>query len=154
MNRQYFNTISFVFLIASISCIGQTSQSSTQKKTLISVQQSYIEGNVVDQPQFDSLMKRDLERYFSKTFGQVSVKWEFLRKGPTQTGVAYPKYYLWIKIYYGDELLDEGAVRIAAIEKTGFDITDFVNIKDIRQKSKDIYMIFPKPVCEKILSYL
>lgn len=154
MNRQYFNTICLLFLMVSISCTGQTSQSSSQQKAIIDIQRSHIDANVADQSQFDSLMKRDLEKYFSATFGQVSVKWEFLRNGATQSGVAYPKYYLWTKIYNGDKLLDEGAVRVAAIEKTGFNITDFVNIKDIRQKSKDIYKIFPKPVCEKILSYL
>jgi hypothetical protein len=154
MNRQYFNTILFLFLMASFSCIGQTSQSRSQQKALLEIQKSHIEANVADQLQFDSLMKRDLEKYFSATFGQVSIVWEFLRYGATQSGVAYPKYYLWTKIYNGDKLIDEGAVRVAAIEKTGFNVTDFVNIKDIRQKNKDIYMIFPKQVCEKILSYL
>ncbi|HAH23074.1 MAG TPA: hypothetical protein DCL77_04810, partial [Prolixibacteraceae bacterium] len=124
MKRQYLNTICFLFLIVSFCCNGQYSQSSSEQKTLIDIQKSHIDDNVANQAQFDSLMKRDLEKYFSATFGPVSVKWEFLRNGATQSGVAYPKYYLWTKIYNGDKLLNEGAVRVAAIEKTGFGITD------------------------------
>jgi hypothetical protein len=100
--------------------------------------------------QFDSLLKRDLEKYFSTKSKQVVVKWEFLREGPTQIGVAYPKYYLWTKVYTDDKLFKEGAVRVAAIDRTRFDITDFVSIKEINSHSQDIYTIFPRAVCEKI----
>ena len=107
MNRQYFNTIFFLFLIVSIGCIGQIFQPSSQQKIFTDIQKSHIDGNVPDQSQFDSLMKRDLEKYFSATFGQISVKWEYLRHGATQSGVASPKYYLWIRVYNGDKLLSE-----------------------------------------------
>lgn len=50
-----------------------------------------------------------------------------------------------------------GAIRVAAIEKTRFDETDYVDIKEIKSNSsnsKDIYDIFPRPVGEKIKSKL
>ena len=154
MIRKYLQSICFLFLLAYTSCVEKTCQTNTQVKTLIEIQKYYIDTNVAEQSQFDILMKQDLEKYFSATFGKTTVKWEFLRNGATQSGVAYPKYYLWTKVYRGSKLLSEGAARVAAIDKTSFEVTDFVNIKDIRQKTVDIYSIFPKPVCEKILSYL
>jgi hypothetical protein len=136
------------------SCQGQTKKDSLEQKMFQEIQKSHIDGNVPDQSQFDSLLKRDLEKYFSATFGKVDVKWEFLRDGATQSGVAYPKYYIWTKIYKVDTLISEGAARVAAIEKTNFNVTDFVGVKEIKNNSIDIYTIFPSLVCEKIKSRL
>ena len=120
-----------------------------------SISQSHIEGNVPEENNFDKLLHRDIELYFTKLFKyKVIIKYEFLREGPTQTGIAYPKYYLWVKIWNGKELIKEGAIRIAAVEKTHFDITNFVSKDEIINGSINIYEIFPKPVCEKIKQYL
>lgn len=124
------------------------------QKVLEEVQKSHIDGNVPKKTKFNAFLKRDLEKYFSSKYGIVSVKWEFLREVPTQSGVAYPKYYLWTKLYKGENILTEGAVRVAAIEKKNFEVTDFINLEELKNKTKDIYSIFPVPVCEKILSRL
>ncbi|MCF2520882.1 hypothetical protein [Dyadobacter sp. CY351] len=130
--------------------LEQSQKDSLEQKMFQDVQRSYLEANIPDEVQFDSLLKRDLEKYFSTKSKQVVVKWELLGEGPTQSGVAYPKYYLWTKIYKDGKLLKEGAVRVAAIEKTKFDITDFVSIKEINNHQQDIYTIFPGAVCKKI----
>ncbi len=132
---------------------AQTTNPSDQK-VLEGIQKSHIDGNVPKKTKFDTFLKRDLEKHFSSTYGKVSVKWEYLREAPTQSGVAYPKYYLWTKLYNGENMLTEGAVRVAAIEKINFEVTDFVSIEELKNKTKDIYTIFPVPVCEKILSRL
>ncbi|UTM21763.1 hypothetical protein [Dyadobacter chenhuakuii] len=157
-NKCLFSIPIIMFMTFFYSCYGQiqkdsleqSQKDSLEQKMFQDVQKSYLEANIPDQLQFDSLLKRDLEKYFSTKSKQVVVKWEFLREGPTQSGVAYPKYYLWTKIYTDDKMLKEGAVRVAAIEKARFDITDFVSIKEINNHRKDIYMIFPGAVCEKI----
>jgi hypothetical protein len=148
MKRKYLFTISFIMSLF-FSCHAQNQRITAQQQMIEDIQKSHIDANVPDQFQFDSLLKRDLEKYFSKS-KPVVVKWEFLRDVPTQSGVAYPKYYLWAKIYTDDKLSKEGAVRVAAIERTRFDITDFVSVKQIKNRSQDIYTIFPMAVCEKI----
>jgi hypothetical protein len=133
-------------------CNGQTSNSSAEQKVFQEIQESYIDANAPAKNQFDSLLSRDLKEYFTPTYGQVNIKWELLRKGATQSGVAYPKYYLWTKVYNADSLVSEGAVRVAGMEKKSFDVTDYVTITEIKNKSVDIYTIFPGQVCEKIKS--
>ena len=136
------------------NCNAQTSKDSVARKALQDLQQSHLEGNIPDKNKFDSLLKRDLEKYFLTLYGPVTVKWEFLREGPTQSGVSYPKYYLWTEINNTQKTISQGAVRVAAMDKTKFDITNYVDISQIKNKSIDIYEIFPSAVCEKIESRL
>jgi hypothetical protein len=135
-------------------CQAQTYNDSAIQNMFKDIQQSHIEANIPDKNHFDSILNRDLEKYFSTIYGQITVKWEFLREGPTQAGVSYPKYYLWTKINKEEKLISEGAVRVEAIEKTRFKITDYIDISEINNKSKDIYTVFPRPVCERIKSKL
>jgi hypothetical protein len=119
------------------------------------ITKSHIDGNVPDKKDFDNILKRDLEKYFTKQYlVKLTITWEMLRDGPTQTGISYPKYYIWVSVRSIDSFLTEGAVRIAAIEKKYFDVTHFVGRQQIENQPEQIYTIFPKPVCEKIKEYL
>lgn len=73
-----------------------------------------------------------------------------LRDGPTQAGVAYPKFYVWVRVFEGASVVDQGAVRLAAIEKREFQVTDFLSERTIRADPKVIYRVFPAPVCDRI----
>jgi len=116
---------------------------------------SHIKGNVPDESDFKTLLSRDLNNYFSNSLKKsINTEYVLLRDGPTQSGVAYPKYYLWVKCYNVDNLIIEGAVRIAAIEKTHFEITNFVSLEDIRKGKININEIFPMPVCKVIRTYI
>ena len=155
MTIRYINIITIAStMIIFNTCYAQASKDSTNQKLLQEVRQSHLDGNIPDKEQFDSLLKRDLEKHFSALYGTVTVNSEFLRVGPTQSGVSYPKYYLWTEINIGQKLVSEGAVRVAAIDKTKFEITDYVDINQIKNKSIDIHNIFPRAVCEKIESHL
>jgi hypothetical protein len=113
---------------------------------------SHIEVNVPPPGDFDRFLRRDLGAYFGSkgTGGPVSVEYELLRQGPTQSGVAYPKFYAWVKVRESGELLREGAVRLAAIERQRFEITDFLSADDIRRSPDAMTRVFPAPVCERI----
>ena len=127
----------------------------SQQQVIQDIANSHIQANVPDANDFDSFLERDLRKYFSQLYSKpVRVKWEFLRNGPTQTGIAYPKYYLWVTVFEGNVRLSEGAVRLATIDKKKFDVTHFVDLADIRAHRQDIDSIFPQPVCEKIRSKL
>jgi hypothetical protein len=124
-------------------------------QTIQDVQQSHISANVPAPADFGRLLKADLQAFFGKSFkGADRVEYSMLRDGPTQSGVSYPKYYVWVKVFEGTKLLTEGAVRAAAIERKNFEITDFITASQIRAEPTAIYRVFPAPVCERILSQL
>lgn len=111
---------------------------------------SYIEGNVPSPEYFDNYLKRDLSQYFSKKFGEsIKVEYELLRNEPTQTGVADPKYYAWVKIN-GGKINEQGVVRVAAIEKEYFVITDYLSSTEIKNNPNIVDSIFPEDVTQKI----
>ena len=115
------------------------------------VQQSHIRGNVPVSEDFDQFMVRGLTAYFRTEYGDgVSVDYQLLRQGPTQSGVAYPKYYVWVVVRRGTTVLAEGACRLAAIDRRLFEVTSFVSVASIRESPMRIYSIFPAPVCKTI----
>lgn len=115
------------------------------------VASSHINANVPEGQDFHEYLKRDLEAHFSDSMGkQVTVDYELLRKAPTQSGVALPKYYAWVKISKGTKLLEEGAVRVAAVDKTHFDTTHYLSKDAIESAPEMIYQVFPAAVCDTI----
>ncbi len=119
------------------------------------IQRSHINANVPDRGDFDRILHRDLESYFANDRKEagVSVAFEFLREGPTQTGIAFPKYYLWVRIGEGARPEDRGAVRVAAVEKQQFEVTHFLSEAEIRRNGA-IEQVFPPAVCDRIRTRL
>jgi hypothetical protein len=122
-------------------------------KAVQEIQRSHIDGNVPTTKDFHGFLVRDLEKYFGALLKQkVRVEYELLRDQPTQSGVAYPKYYSWVRVFgTGEKLIEQGAVRIAAVEKTEFSVTHFWNIKKIHDDEGNLETIFPKALCPLIL---
>jgi hypothetical protein len=119
------------------------------------IQRSHIEGNVPAPADFNKFLERDLAAYFGRAAGKkVAVDFELLREGPTQSGVSYPKFYAWVRVAGGKSASDRGAVRLAAIDKTRFEISEFVSEAAIRKEPSSIYRLFPGPVCDRIKSKL
>lgn len=116
------------------------------------IQQSHIDGNVPAQADFDRILRRDLMKYFAEDSGAAptALDYQLLRDGPTQSGVAYPKFYAWVVVQLGAENVREGAVRIAAIGRERFEVTDFLSRKEIAANPPAIRMVFPEPVCLRI----
>jgi hypothetical protein len=112
---------------------------------------SHIEANVPNRNVFDAYMKRDLRTYFCKGTDDCRAEYSLLREEPTQTGISYPKYYVWAKCFHGDKLFTQGAVRLAAIDKETFQITDFLSRDVILASPRQVSNIFPAPLVEKIL---
>jgi hypothetical protein len=116
-----------------------------------SLAESHIRANVPDEKDFDKFLKRDLEKYFKDTKQRsVTVAYELLRDGPTQSGIAYPKFYAWVTVRDGTTVVDQGAVRVAAVQKKFFDVTHFVSEADIKRAPAALDEIFPLPVADKI----
>ena len=94
------------------------------------------------------------QAYFKSKGGTSvsSVEYQLLRKEPTQSGVAYPKFYAWVKVNSGSQLLFEGAVRVAAIEQKKFEITNFLPRKQIQGAPSEVSAIFPSSLVSTINS--
>ncbi|MDA0339877.1 MAG: hypothetical protein O2910_08615 [Proteobacteria bacterium] len=61
------------------------------------ISQSHIDANVPSSKDFDAFFRRDLEAYFTLPPNyDVKLEYELLRDGPTQTGLAFPKFYAWV----------------------------------------------------------
>jgi hypothetical protein len=116
-----------------------------------SIADSHIEANVPKGELFDRYLKRDLTSYFCRDAKECRVDYELLRKGPTQTGISYPKYYLWVRHFSGQQIVSEGAVRIAAIDQSRFEITRFLSAKEILASKDEVRSIFPAPLVSNII---
>ena len=112
---------------------------------------SHIRANVPDKKDFDAFLKRDLESYFKDLKKKaVMVEYQLLRDGPTQSGTAFPKFYVWVTVKEKGALLEEGAVKVAAMEKKRFGVIDYLARADIERDVERLYQIFPRPVADKI----
>jgi hypothetical protein len=112
---------------------------------------SHIEANVPASEDFNHLLHRDLTAFFGVRTGQsVQVQYRLLRDGPTQSGVAYPKYYAWVRVTAGSAVVEEGAVRLAAVERKRFDITDYVSAARVRSDPKSVENVFPRALVPTI----
>jgi hypothetical protein len=128
---------------------------------LRSIRQSQIDGNVPAPESFATYLKRDLLKYFKGenefdyhseiVLTPTSVDYRLLRDAPTQVGMALPKFYAWVKIYEGENLKLEGAIRLAAYEKKGFDILEFYSKSAILSESDAIAKTFPSSLVPMIL---
>jgi hypothetical protein len=110
----------------------------------------HVSANVPPKEDFRAFLIRDLTTYFHRTNGKDIVDYELLRDGPTQVGVAYPKYYVWVTITMPDKSVLEGAARVAAEEKRSFRVTNFISRSDIIANPAELARVFPKALLDKI----
>jgi hypothetical protein len=130
-----------------------SAQYATQGDAMQAIAQSHIEANVPDASSFDSLLRRDLAAFFHAIdpSSPSKVDYKLLRNGPTQTGVSYPKFYLWATAKNGSGIVHEGAVRVAAVEKTRFEVTRFISKAEILKAPQELQSVFPAPLVAPIL---
>jgi hypothetical protein len=105
-------------VVITILLILVNSSTVTCQSPMDFIADSHIRANVPDEKDFDNFLRRDLAAHFKELKKkEVVVEYELLRGGPTQSGTAFPKFYAWVRVKENGNLLEEGAVRIAAIEK-------------------------------------
>ncbi|MFO1457762.1 MAG: hypothetical protein U1G08_00015 [Verrucomicrobiota bacterium] len=100
---------------------------------------------------FRAFLIRDLTAYLKPIHGdKLALDYELLRDGPTQSGLAYPKYYLWLNATNDAGMVMEGVARVAAVDQKGFRVTDFVSRSDVISHPESLTRIFPQALIEKI----
>lgn len=146
------NIILLVLFLSPLSTSATLSVAYGQEQEVVdSIRKSHIDANVPDEKNFHNFLARDLQSYFKESLKKtVRAEYELLRDAPTQTGIAYPKYYAWVKVFDGDNLVEEGAVRLVAIEKKRFEVTDYLSKADTERSPATVERIFPKALIEII----
>jgi len=119
-----------------------------------SVQRSHIEANVPEERNFHAILRRDLLAYLKAREPGLTdlLQIDLLRDAPTQSGASYPKYYVWVKYRVGAMKVKQGALRLAAIEKSRFEVTNFVSAGEAKQDRKAVEQVFPSALVPDILS--
>ena len=143
MKNVSFATISLT-LFLTLGCRGQIPEQPT-------LAESHIAGNVPSGQDFDAYMKRDLASFLCEGAPDCHVEYSLLREGPTQTGIAYPKFYVWIICFKGNKVAKQGAARVAAIDKQQFHVTNFLSREQILESPQQVESIFPAPLVSKIV---
>lgn len=116
------------------------------------IPRSHVRGNVPSAEQFDGLLRRDLNAYFAKADSTpVQVEYELLRRAPTQVGIAYPKYYAWVRVLEADGDSTQGAVRMAAIDRVRFEVFDFMSSAEILADTARARQTFPRALTHQLL---
>lgn len=118
------------------------------------VQSSHINAHAPAADTFDGLLRRDLHAYLVEHGHPklTKVDHELLRQEPTQSGVAYPKYYAWVRIRQPSGVSMQAAVRLAGVDGQRFEVTHFMSASDIRADPQSVGKVFPVPLVDKILS--
>jgi hypothetical protein len=108
----------------------------------------------LDPADFHPLLQRDLDTFFRSKLDspQLRVEYELLRQGPTQSGLAFPKYYLWASVFGADGIVTSGALRVAAIKRENFHVTHFVTREQILSSPEALSKVFPSPLVDQILA--
>ena len=145
MVKRWFLVVAIVMAGAAFGCAQQEMRS---------IAQSHIDANVPSAKDFDRILKRDVTAFLAtKKYKGDALKVELLRDGPTQTGIAYPKYYAWIRLTNKKSLVVEGAVRLAAIEKIEFEVTDFFTASQVKADKGQLADVFPAALIDAIKSH-
>jgi len=108
------------------------------------LQAGHIAANVPPAPEFDAILRRDLEAFFvDQGIAASRVEFELLRKGPTQSGVSYPKFYAWVRVISMTGESQSGAVRLSAQDRVRFEVTHYVPRASIQLRPDVLDGLFP-----------
>jgi hypothetical protein len=115
------------------------------------IQASHIDGNVPPPAAFGPFLQRDLKAYFTQRGIKTPIiRYLLLRDGPTQSGIAYPKYYLWVWVWSGTTAAASGAACVEAVDRRRFEVTEFLERRAILSGPDSVRSVFPAAVAAAI----
>jgi tetratricopeptide (TPR) repeat protein len=120
--------------------------------TIQAVRHSKIADHLPAQINIKPYLQRDLDKYFQDSLSKaVRVDFEMLRELPTLGVNNHPVFFCWLKIYEGEELLEEGAVSVEAENKRGFTLSHFFSTAEIVANPSCLFEAFPYTIAVDVL---
>ena len=149
-------SIKLLFVFIFLCTVSAATVWAQNDDPMAALRQGHIDANVPDQKDFDRILNRDITKYVTdKADKDITVKVELLRDGAAQSGVALPKYYIWIeKRNAKGVLMEEAAARIAAINRDHFDVIQYYDRKRLETETDLVSKVFPQDVYAKIVAKL
>lgn len=147
MMRPFVATLALLVFASAGEAREQRSSAADMERMMVELQGKHIAANVPPDAAFMPLLQRDVRAYLvTKKLPSKSLEIEPLRKGATQSGVSYPKYYVWIRAADNAGHRIAGAMRVAAVNRVRFDVTDFTSAASIRSDPASLASIYPAPL--------
>lgn len=141
----------FVALLTACTPNPPAADHKEQVEILQKIQASHIDANLpATREEFMKLAQTAFKSHFKPRFGEVQVKLELLRDGPTQSGVSYPHFYLWAEAIRSGRTLERGAARVDCVERTHIVITDFLTAQEIHDNPGRVATTFPSALTESV----
>jgi hypothetical protein len=136
---------------AAILCAVSLLAGCTKTAPLDEIARSQVDANVPSQTEFRAVMLRGLRAGLEATYGTIAgLDYELLRQVPTQVGIGYPKFYVWLRFDRPGSVAVAGAARVAAIDREHFELTHFLSAVDIVRTPESAAQIFPAALLQKI----
>lgn len=141
-----------LILLALLAGAGLCAVSPVLILALISM--AHIKANAPDEAHFDELLTSSLETYCRDMGGgkPVTVRYAMLRDGPTQAGLGFPKYYVWVEVFDGPRRIVQGAAKAVGINRQELEITDFFSEATIGNLPLSLYRTFPKAAADAAMA--
>jgi hypothetical protein len=113
-------------------------------RAMAQIAESHVSGNVPPEAEFMNFLQRDVRAYLiANRRPSRNLEIDLLRKGPTQTGIAYPKYYVWIRAADGPDSVVEGAMQVSAVARVRFLVSNFTLASAIRNDPASLSAVYP-----------
>ncbi|MCE9557332.1 MAG: hypothetical protein K8R88_00120 [Armatimonadetes bacterium] len=152
--REFFLSLSSMKKLIALSVVAALAIAGyflVQSLAAAGLSNSHVGDHVPAPADFEKFLDRDITAYFNQGAKKPrTTRHEFLRREPTQTGKAYPKYYLWIEILEDGKVVNEGAAWVAAMQKKEFQVIRFLSLEEMEKEPVMIELIFPLDVASII----
>lgn len=116
------------------------------------IRRDQIAANVPPNSRFHEYLERDVRAFLVKRNQEdVPFSVDLLRTPPTQVGIAFPKYYVWIEASSPTQGDLSGAARVAAVAGREFSIQEFIPRREINAQPDGLYTTFPSRLVPHIV---
>lgn len=144
MNSSLATLLALVLIGATSPAVALEGSGEFRVQSMPELQSAHIAAHVPIGGDFEALLVRDLAAYFVRQgITAPVVTYELLRDAPTQSGVSFPKFYVWVSATASNGSVVDGAARVAAIDRTHFEITDFVSRDKIVTQPDSLDLVVP-----------
>lgn len=144
MMRSLMAPLALLVVASPGRAVQQQPSAADVERMVADLQASHVSANIPPDATFMALLQRDFRAYLvANRLPSESLETEPLQKGPTQSGDSYPKYYIKIRAVDEAGRRSEGAMRVAAVDRVRFEITDFTPAASIRSNPTSLAAIYP-----------